>query len=159
LHFALRSSAPYIFYYSGILSVFPSEYLIYIFICGMCQIQFLRPWKSVKNGVNAEFFHPETWLFSSLHWKLKVCEICTINFVVLTKDNFTSFRKSVKEFCIAVFRKQKNSGYDPLEMLTYTVNHSGKRKAAIKGSLFLSVLFFLILSFEFLEKIHKEFIT
>lgn len=78
----------------------------------MCQTQFLRPWKSVKNGVNTEFFILRKRKKSFLHWKLKVCENCTINFVVLTKDDFTSFRKSVKTFCIA---HSSGSVADPLQ--------------------------------------------
>lgn len=84
----------------------------------MCQIQFLRPWKTLKSGVNAEFLPLRKRKKSFLHWKLKVCENCTINFVVLTKDNFTSFGKSVKEFCIA---HSSGSAADPdkLEKLYY----------------------------------------
>ena len=125
----------------------------------MCQIQFLRPWKSVKNGVNTEFLPLRKRKKSLLHWKSKVCENCTINFVVLTKDNFTSFRKSVKAFCIAHFFGNKKADGIRWKCSHIQLIIPEKEKLPIIGSLFLCVLFFLIFLFEFLEKIHKKLIA
>ena len=93
----------------------------------MCQTQFLKPWKSVKHGVNTKFLPLRNRKKSFLHWKPKVCEICTIKFSILTKDNFTSFRKSVKTFCIAdypgIYSRFLQAG-------NTTIIFFGKRKAA-----------------------------